>query len=152
MWKLALVPILSFALVGCGPSLSVLLSPREPTRESIAAPRRQLTDTEKDAISAVVMRKLGDSPHRDFKWPPLVVRSHNQMTDYCALVSGDYVVGEYDIHDANANFRDFLARLTFDHRGILSKIEIVSIGNTQNDNIPTMVDPICLRDGYEIGR
>ncbi len=152
MWKFALVPTLSLALVGCGPSLSVLLSPREPTRESLAAPRRQLTDAEKDAISAAVMRKLGDSPHREFKWLRLVVRSHNQTTDYCGLVSGDYAVGEYDIHDANANFRDFLARLTFDRRGTLSKVDVASIGATAGDNIPAMVDSICLQDGYYIGR
>jgi hypothetical protein len=152
VWKLALVPALSLALVGCGPSLSVLLAPREPTREAIAAPRRALTAAEQEAISAAVMIKLGDSPRRDFKWLRLVVRPHNQMTDYCALVSGDYVVGEYDIRNASANFRDFLARLTFDRRGTLSKVDVVSIGNTANDSIPTMVDAICLQDGYDVGR
>ena len=152
MWKFALVSTLSFALAGCGPSLSILLAPREPTRESIAAPRRALTLTEQDAISAAVMAKLGDSPHRDFKWQRLVIRSHDQTTDYCGLVSGDDVVGEYGMQSAAANFRDFLAHLTFDRRGMLSKVEIVAIGNTANDNVPTMVDPICLRDGYDIGR
>jgi hypothetical protein len=150
--KLATVAILSLALSGCAASVSALLLPREPTRESLAARRRQLTDGEKDAISDAVMRKLGDTRHRDFRWPRLVVRSHNSVTDYCGLVSGDDIVGEYNITDANSNFRDYYAQLTFDRRGALAKVNVMSIGHTANDNIPTAIDATCLQDGYDIGR
>ena len=42
--------------------------------------------------------------------------------------------------------------LTFDRHGTLSKVNIASIGATAGDNIPAMVDSICLQDGYVIGR
>jgi hypothetical protein len=122
----------------------------EPTRESIAAPRRQLNDTEKEAISAAVMRELGEQPHRDFKWRPLVVRTRGRATDYCGLVSGDYLVGEYNIRDANAEWRDYYAQLTFDRRGKLTNVNFVAVGKSRSDNIPTMVDSICMQDGYDI--
>ena len=141
---------MSLALAGCGADVSALLAPMEPTRESIAAPRRELTADEKDAISAAVMRKLGDSSHRDFKWFPLVVRSHDRVTDFCGLVSGDDLVGEYGVTDANANFRDYYAQLTFARPRALSNVKIIAIGRTRNDNIPTMVDSICMQGGYNV--
>jgi hypothetical protein len=124
----------------------------EPTRESIAAPRRQLTEAEKDTISQAVMLKLGDSAHRDFKWFPLVIRSHDQLVDYCGLVSGEYVVGEYNIQNYDAEFREYYAQLTIDRRGSLSKVNIVSIGNSRSENIPTRIDSICIQDGYNVPR
>ena len=148
MRKCAIVLMSSLALAGCGNP--ALFAPMEPTRELIAAPRRQLNDTEKEAISAAVMRKLGEQPHRDFKWLPLVVRTHGRTTDYCGLVSGDYVVGEYNITDANAELRDYYAQLTFDRRGMLSKVNVVAVGKSRSKNIPTMVDSICMQDGYNI--
>jgi len=148
MRKCTIVLTSFLALAGCGNA--ALLAPMEPTRESIAAPRRQLNDTEKEAISAAVMRELGEQPRRDFKWLPLVVRTHGAVTDYCGLVSGDYVVGEYDIHDANAELRDYYAQLTFDRRGKLSTVNVVAVGKSRSKHIPTMVDSICMQDGYNI--
>jgi hypothetical protein len=148
MRKCVIVLTSSLALAGCGNP--ALLAPMEPTRESIAAPRRQLNDTEKEAISAAVMGKLGEQPRRDFKWLPLVVRTHGRATDYCGLVSGDYVVGEYNIIDANAELRDYYAQLTFDRHGKLSNVDVVAIGESRSKHIPTMVDSICMQDGYNI--
>jgi hypothetical protein len=146
----ATIAALSFALAGCEPSLSVLMAPMEPTQASIAAHRRALTETEKDLISAAVMGKLVDKRHKDFRWPALVVRSQNGATDYCGEVSGDDVVGEYDITNANANFRDYYARLFFDRRGALTKVNIEGVGRIRNDNLPTAIDSICIQDGYVV--
>jgi len=146
--KKAPIVVASLALAGCGNP--ALFAPMQPTRESLAAPRRPLNEAEKAAISAAVMNKLGEQPRRDFTWPPLVVGSHGGATDYCGLVSGDYLVGEYNITDANAELRDFYARLTFDRRGALSNIAIVAIGKSRSKHIPTMVDSICTQDGYNV--
>ncbi len=148
MRKCAIVLTSSLAFAGCGNP--ALLAPMEPTRESIAAARRPLNDTEKEAISAAVMRQLGEQPRRDFTWFPLVVRTHGGVTDYCGLVSGDYLVGEYNITDANAELRDYRAQLTFDRRGNLSNVNVVAIGKSRSRHIPTMVDSICMQDGYDI--
>lgn len=148
MRKSAIVLTSSLALAGCGNP--ALLAPMQPTRQSLAAPRRLLNDAEKEAISAAVMRQLGEQPHRDFRWLPLVVRRRGGVTDYCGLVGGAYVVGEYGIRDVNAEFRDFYARLTFERGGKLSKVAVVAIGKSRSKNIPTMVDSICMQDGYDV--
>ena len=85
-----------------------------------------------------------------FRWFPLVVRSHDHRTDFCGLVSGDSIVGEYDIRDANSNFRAYYAQLTFDRGDRLAKVDVVSIGKTKHDNIPTATDSICMQDGYNV--
>lgn len=148
MRKCTIVLTSSLALAGCGNP--ALFAPMQPTRASLAAPRRSLSDAEKEAISAAVMGKLGEQPHRDFKWLPLVVRAHGGGTDYCGLVSGEYIVGEYNITDANAEFRDYHAQLTFDARGRLTNVNVVAIGKSRSEHIPTMVDLICVQDGYAI--
>jgi hypothetical protein len=150
MTKLAVILSSFLALAGC--DNPVLFAPMEPTQESIAAPRRPLSDAEKEAISAAVVGKLGDERRRDFKWLPLVVRSHRGATDYCGLVTSDIIVGEYDIHDANALWRDYHARLTFDRRGALANVAVVAVGKSRYENIPTLVDSICLQNGYDISK
>ena len=150
MQKVRFILGLSLALGGCDVEAAALQAPREPTREAIAAPRRDLAVGEKEAISAAVMAKLSDAGPRDFKWFPLVVRPHEGVVDYCGLVSGDFIVGEYDIRNAAANYRDYYAQLTFDRRGALSKVDVVTIGRNKLDNIPTMVDSICIQDGYDL--
>jgi hypothetical protein len=144
---LAIVLTSCGALAGCEPS--TLFLPMQPTREALAAPQRSLSDTEKEAISAAVMGRLGE-PRRDFKWLPLVVRPRGGAVDYCGLVSGEYLVGEYDITNANAELRDYYAKLTFDRGGKLANVNAVAIGKTRSAHIPTQVDSICLQDGYFI--
>lgn len=150
MRNVAIILAVSFALAGCEQNFSALLLPSEPTRESIAAPRRELTGAEKEAISEAVMLKLGNSSCRDFKWFPLVVRPHDHVIGFCGLVGGIYVAGEYGIQDVNAEFRDYYAQLTFDRRGTLSKVDVVSVGKRRSENIPTVVDSICIQDGYNV--
>jgi hypothetical protein len=148
MEKYAIVVMSSLALAGCGDS--ALFAPMQPTPASIAAPRRPLNDAEKEAISAAVMRKLGEPSRRDFKWLPLVVRTHDGVTDYCGLVSGDHVVGEFAITDANAELRDYYAQLTFDGSGKLSTVAVAAIGGRRGDNVATKVDSICMQGGYNV--
>jgi len=138
----------SLALAGCDDA--DLFAPMEPTREALAAPRRQLNDTEKDAISEAVMRALGDQLHREFKWLPLVVRTNGRAIDYCGLVSGEYVPGEYNITDANAEYRDYYAQLMFDRGGALSKVDVVAVGDSLGKNVPTKVESTCMQDGYPV--
>jgi hypothetical protein len=150
MRNIAIVLALSFALAGCDSTISNLLLPMEPTRESIAAPRRELTGAEKESISEAVMLKMGDSPHREFRWFTLVIRPHDHVIDFCGLVSGDDIAGEYG--NTGTDLRKYYAQLTFDHGGTLSNVDVISIGRSKNDNAPTMVDSICIQDGYNLLR
>ena len=146
MRKCVIVLMSSVALAGCGNP--ALFAPMQPTREAIAAPQRPLSDAEKEAIAAAVTRKLGEQPNRDFKWLPLVVRSHGGLTDYCGLVGGDYIVGEYNITDANAELRDYYAQLAFARSGALTNVAVVAVGRSRSEHVPTTVDSICIQDGY----
>ncbi len=116
----------------------------EPTRESIAAPRRELTDAEKESISEAVTLKMKDSNHREFKWVPLVVRSRDNVTDFCGLVRGN------DIDDEYVGFSKYYAQLTFDRHGTLSKVNVLAIAKIKSDDVPTVVDSICIQDGYNL--
>jgi len=140
----------AFVLAGCEDA--ALFLPMEPTRDALAAPQRPLTADEKDAIADAVSQKLGDSSHRDFNWFPLVEKPHDGVVDYCGEVSGDYVVGEYNILNAKAEFRDYYARLSFDRGGRLAKVDVVAIGRSKSDNVPTKIDSICRQDGYFVLR
>ena len=148
MRKFAIVLASAFALAGC--DSSALFLPMLPTQDSLAAPQRRLTDEEKETISDAVMRKLGDATHRDFSWFPLVERPRDGVVDYCGEVSGDYAVGEYNISDAKAEYRDYYAELTFDRAGKLANVNVVAIGRSKSDNLPSKVDSICRQDGYNV--
>lgn len=148
--KIAILLPLSVALAGRQGDLSALFMPMEPTPASIAAPRRSLTDAEKEAISAAVTRRLGGAYPYAFRWLPLVVRPHGHRIDVCGLVSGDFLVGEYDIRDADSNFRAYYAQLAFDRGGKLAAVDVVSIGRTKRDAIPTATDSICMQNGYNV--
>jgi hypothetical protein len=41
------------------------------------------------------------------------------------------------------------AQLTFDRHGKLSNVDVVAIGKSRS-KLPTMVDSICMQDGYNI--
>lgn len=142
MRKIAIVATLSLGLAGCEPSVSNLLLPMEPTQDSIGAPRRALTDDEKETISDAVALKMKEANRREFKWAPLVVRSHDQATDYCGLVSGN------DRDDHYAGFSKYYAHLKFDNHGKLIKVDVQAIDKSGSDELPTKVDSICVQDGY----
>src|SRR5271169_3048552 len=116
MRKVASVLAVCVTLAGCAADVSALMMPMEPTPESIAAQRRELTEAEKTLISDTVALKLKEANHREFKWAPLVIRSHDQVTDFCGLVSGN------DLDDRYQGFSKYYAQLAFDGRGKLAKV------------------------------
>jgi len=140
--KIPIVLAACFALGGCEPTGSALLLPMEPDEESVAAPRRELTDAEKDSISDAVAAKLKPAAHREFKWAPLVLRSRDRATDFCGLASGNDVDGDY------SGFSKYFARLTFDEHGKLEKIDVRMIAKSRSDYLPTALDSICMQAGY----
>ncbi len=144
MRKIAIVIASSFALAGCEPPLSNLLLPMEPSRESVRAPRRELTVAEKESISEAVTLELGDSSHREFKWAPLVVRLHDHITDYCGLVSRNDPASAQDV------FRQYYAGLNFDRHGKLTHVNAPSVDPINSNGIPTLIDSKCIQDGYNL--
>lgn len=129
----------SSLLTGC---MSNLLLPMEPTAESAAAPRRALTEAEKHTISEAVSLKTEVQGSDAFIWAPLVVRTRDRATDFCGIVrSPNGFAGK-------PSYSKYLARLHFGRTGKLSNVDVVSIINIKDDNIPTSVDSICVRDGY----
>jgi hypothetical protein len=140
MSKLNIVMILvSSLLTGC---MADLVLPMEPTAESAAAPRRALTETEKQTISDAVSLKTEVQGSDAFTWAPLVVRTHDRATDFCGIVRNPNGFA------GKPSYSKYLARLRFDGTGKLSNVSVVSIAKIKDDNIPTSVDSICIRDGY----
>ena len=141
MRKIAIVLASFVSLAGCE---SNLLLPMEPTRESAAAPRRALTEAERDTIVDAVSLALKDQKPQEFTWAPLVGRAHDSTLNYCGIVklpngfAGKLVYGKY------------YAKLKFDRGDKLSKVELISYAEIAGDNIPTSVDSICVQDGYGV--
>ncbi len=143
MRKIAVVLACSFVLAGYDdPPFSNLFLPMEPTPASIAAPRRQLTEVEKELVSKAVALKLEKADHREFQWAPLVLRGHDHAADYCGMVSRD------NPNNGQTVFRQYYAKLTFDRRGTLLKVDVVSIDDIHSNGIPTTIDLKCRQDGY----
>jgi hypothetical protein len=146
MRKLAAIAMLSLPLTACEPTGSSIFLPMEPTQASIDARRRELTEAEKEAISDAVMQKLQDTTHRDFRWAPLILRSHDHVMDYCGLVS------ELELGQIHESFRRYYAQLNFDRRGKLSNVDVVSIDGSAPTALPSTADSICIQAGYNISR
>ena len=145
MRKLAAIALLSLPLAACEPTGSSIFLPMEPTQASIDARRRDLTDAEKDAITDAVMEKLQDKTHRDFRWAPLVLKSRDHLTVYCGLVS------ELELWpQTHESFRRYYAQLSFDRRGTLSNVDVVSVDEPGVRALPTVADSICIQGGYNI--
>jgi len=145
MRKLAAIALLSLPLAACEPTGSSIFLPMEPTQASIDARRRELTDVEKEAISDAVMAKLQDTARRNFQWAPLVLKSHDHLIDYCGLV------GEFELTpQLHEIFRRYYAQLSFDRRGQLANVDVVSIDNPKVEALPTVADSICIQGGYHL--
>jgi hypothetical protein len=114
----------------------------EPTAESAAAPRRTLTEAEKQTISEAVSLKTEVQGNDAFIWTPLVVRTRDKATDFCGIVRNPNGFA------GKPSYSKYLARLRFDRTGKLSNVDVVSITNIKDDNMPTSVDSVCVRDGY----
>jgi hypothetical protein len=122
--------------------MSDLLLPMEPTAESAAAPRRALTEAEKQTISEAVSLKAEVQGSDAFTWAPLVVRTHDGATDFCGIVRNPNGFA------GKPSYSKYVARLRFNSAGKLSNVNVASIIKLKDDNIPTSVDSICMRDGY----
>jgi hypothetical protein len=137
MWKLAFVLISALGLAGCE---SNLLLPMEPTPESVDAPRRALTEVEKETISDAVSAEIKDAHPPDFIWPHLVVRTHDGVTDYCGAVKTAGFAARPEV-------TKYYAQIRFDG-GKIAKVEVKSVVEDKGENLPTALDSLCMQDGY----
>ena len=145
MRKLAAIALLSLPLAACEPTGASIFLPMEPTQASIDARRRDLTESEKEAIGDAVMAKLQDTTRRTFRWAPLVLNAHDHRIDYCGLV------GEFELTpQTHEIFRRYYAQLTFDRHGQLANVDVVSIDNPKVEALPTVADSICIQGGYHL--
>jgi hypothetical protein len=138
MRKIAFVLISVLWLAGCE---SNLLLPMEPSPESVTAPRRALTEAEKETISDAVLLEIKDAHPPDFVWPHLVVRTHDGVTDYCGAVKTTGVAGRLENNK-------YYAQIRFDVSGKIAKVDVKSVFKDKGDNIPSTVDSLCMQDGY----
>ena len=146
MRKNALALTMSIAMAGCDSTTYNLLSPMEPTQASIDAPRRQLTDAEKDLISDAVKLKSKDFDYGIFDWPPLIVRLHDHVIDYCGIVQPSGTEAREHV------FYSYYAKLHVDSRGKIANVNVESLVQTKNGKVPTDADSICAQDGYKVLR
>jgi hypothetical protein len=137
MRKIAFVLISVLWLAGCE---SNLLLPMEPTPESVTAPRRALTEAEKETISDAVLLAIKDAHPPDFIWLRLVARTHDGVTDYCGEVKTTGFAGRLE-------YNKFYAQIRFDG-GTIAKVDVKSVVKDKGENLPTTVDSLCLQDGY----
>jgi hypothetical protein len=140
MRKIAFVLISVLWLSGCE---SNLLLPMEPTPESVTAPRRALTEAEKETISDAVSLEIKDARPPDFVWPQLVVRTHDGVTDYCGVVKTIGFAGRVEDNK-------YYAQIRFDGSGKIEKVDVKSVVKDKGNNIPTTVDSLCMLDGYSV--
>jgi hypothetical protein len=138
MRKSAFVLISVLWLAGCE---SNLLLPMEPTPESVTAPRRALTEAEKETISDAVSLEIKDTHPSDFIWPHLVVRTHDGTMDYCGAVKTIGTGGRLETHK-------YYAQVAFDRSSKITKVDLKSVATDKGDNLPTTVDSVCMQDGY----
>ena len=138
MRKIATVLVSALSLAGCE---SNLFLPMEPTPESVDAPRRALTEAEKQTISGAVSPEIKGARPENFAWAPLVVRTHDGVTDYCGLVTTNGDAGRLD-HTI------YYAQIRFDSSGRIAKVDVKSIDKSKEDNIPTPAVSQCTQDGY----
>ncbi len=142
MRKIAILLAGALSLAGCESDLSNLVLPMEPSPESIAAPRRALTDKEQETIFNAVSVEVKDPSPQDFVWAPLVIRAHDGVTDYCGIVkknSGD---------PRDPGVTKFYSQIRFDSRGQIARVDVKSVAKNADNNVPTAVDSICMLDGY----
>jgi hypothetical protein len=139
MRKIAFVLISVLWLAGCE---SNLLLPMEPTPESVTAPRRALTEAEKETISDAVLVEIKDAHPPDFIWPHLVVRTRDGVTDYCGAVKTTGFAGRPE-------YNKYYVQIRFDG-GKIAKVDVKSVVEDKGENIPTTVDSLCMQDGYSV--
>src|ERR1700738_5516286 len=60
----------------------------QPTAQVIAAPKRELTPSEKLSFAPVLAAGLEEPSGAQFKWMPVILAERDGITDYCGLVNG----------------------------------------------------------------
>lgn len=115
------------------------LAIEHPSRETISAARRYLSETEKEAILSSIQQQLKDVALANVTWPPLILLSRAGITDYCGVMTV-----------LERRF-EFYAQLVFpraDPRGKLSRVAFAVIAMPGDPQARYVVSTACLRYGY----
>lgn len=115
---------LTMELAGCS-GLS------QPTAQVTAAPKRELTLSEKLSFAPVLAAGLKDPSTAQFKWMPVTLTERDGITDYCGLVNGKNSYGGY------AGFVRFYAQLTKDDKGQFIKVTLREVEPPNRERNPT---------------
>ena len=127
IWLIALL------VSGCGtpgPSLETLNS----------AEKRELTPTEKAALSVTLAQTLKDPGSAQFKWVPITVLERDGINDYCGLVNGRNSYGGY------TGYQKFYAQLVKNEKGQFTRGLIRTIASGEVETMAT--DGLCEKYGY----
>ena len=128
-------------------SLSACLqSVNQPTAQIAAAPRRDLTQTEKLAIGAAIARKMKDPDSVKFLWMPVALIEENGNTRYCGLINGRNSYGGF------TGYTRFYAHLRKGEKGQLTSAELRAMeepNRQANPLDPRWLNGICEKYGYE---
>ena len=134
----------------CAFALTTLLAGcsglNQPTAQVVAAPKRELSPSEKLSFAPVLAAGLKDPSAAQFKWMPVVLTERDGITDYCGLVNGKNSYGGY------TGFVRFYAQLKKDDKGQFVKATLRSVEPPNRE--PNALDPrwlngICEQFGYE---
>jgi PBP1b-binding outer membrane lipoprotein LpoB len=118
----------------------------QPTAQVTAAPKREFTSVEKQALAPIFATGLKDPSAAQFKWMPVVLTQRDGITDYCGLVNGKNSYGGY------AGFVRFYAQLQNDEKGQFTKAtlrEVEPPNRERNPLDPRWLNGICEQFGYE---
>lgn len=118
----------------------------QPTEQVSAAPKRDLTSSEKLALAPLLAAGLKDPNAAQFKWMPVVLTERDGITDYCGLVNGRNSYGGY------SGFVRFYAQLKKDEKAQFTRAtlrEIEPPGREVNPLDPRWLNGICEKFGYD---
>lgn len=111
----------------------------------LSAPRRDLTQLEKQSLTPILAAGLKDPAAAQFKWMPVVLTEREGITDYCALVNGKNSYGGY------TGFVRLYAQLIKDDKGQFTRAvlrEVEQPGRQINPLDPRWLNGICEKFGY----
>jgi hypothetical protein len=130
---------LAAAVAGCS-------GVNQPTEQVSAAPKRDLTPSEKLALAPTLAAGLKDPSAAQLKWMPVVLTERDGVTDYCGLVNGKNSYGGY------TGFVRFYAQLKKDDKGQFNRAtlrEVEQPGREINPLDPRWLNGMCEKFGYD---
>lgn len=139
MRRISLGLLLTLLLVGCS-------GLNQPTDQVMAAPKRELSPSERTALAPIFAAGLKDPGAAQFKWMPVVLTERDGITDYCGLVNGKNSYGGY------TGFVRFYAQLQKDNKGQFTRAtlrEVEQPGREINPLDPRWLNGICEKFGYD---